>query len=214
MPRPASRTLSLLDVDLPDLDPLKCLARLRQHHPVTPIFLIGAAADWPHRQAAFDRGADGVLEAGYDPALLAARIRAAVRRVEGHAQAAPAFGPLSVDTATCVARFDGTRLRLTRKEYEIVEMLVLRRGRLVSREAMLNQLYAWEDEPDARILNVYLSRIRSRVTAAGGDAGMLVTVWGLGYRLEHPETDDRGGGGLEHRGGPRTSPARSCGTAR
>jgi DNA-binding response OmpR family regulator len=88
-----------------------------------------------------------------------------------------------LNTLTNTASIDANRLQLSRKEYEILELLTLKHGSLVTRETLMNHLYAWTDEPDSRIINVYLSRIRHQIEICGGDPALLETVWGLGYRM-------------------------------
>ncbi|MGH1331278.1 MAG: response regulator transcription factor [Paracoccaceae bacterium] len=173
----------VFDVDLPDQSGESALRKLRALHPHLPIFLLTKSAEWSAHQRLFDLGADDVIAGEFSSQELAARLRAAVRRSGGFALPQLPLGPLSIDTNAQIARINDVQLHLTRKEYEIVEMLALARDRMVSRDEIMSQLYAWEDEPSARIINVYLSRIRTQISAAGGNPDMVETVWGLGYRL-------------------------------
>ncbi|WP_417268730.1 response regulator transcription factor [Celeribacter sp.] len=173
----------VFDLDIPDMDGHKLLSDLRDRHPLMPIYVLSQNEDWAARRKAYELGADVVMAGDVNPAYLAAQIKAAVRRASGYASAQLKVGPMVLDTVLNHANINGTALHLTRKEYEILELLVLNRERLVTREALMAHLYAWDDEPDARIINVYLSRIRQQIEASGGDANMLETVWGLGYRI-------------------------------
>lgn len=173
----------VFDLDIPDMSGFQLLADLRRDHPLMPIYVLCASDAWEVRKRAYELGADDVLTGAVDPVYLAAQIKAAVRRTHGYASADLEVGALSLDLDHNIARVNGKALHLTRKEYEILEMLVLQRERLVTREAFMNHLYAWDDEPDPRIINVYLSRIRQQIDAAGGDENMVETVWGLGYRI-------------------------------
>ncbi|MEM5469636.1 response regulator transcription factor [Celeribacter marinus] len=173
----------VFDLDIPDMDGHKLLADLRERHPLMPIYVLSHTEDWDARSRAYELGADVVLTGDVDPYFLAAQIKAAVRRTSGYSSALLNVGPMTLDTDLNRASIGGNTLHLTRKEYEILEMLVLNRDRLVTREAFMAHLYAWDDEPDARIINVYLSRIRQQIESCGGEADMLETVWGLGYRI-------------------------------
>ncbi|WP_460274247.1 response regulator transcription factor [Celeribacter sp. ULVN23_4] len=173
----------VLDLDMPDINPFNLIAQLRRKDPVMPIYALTERTDWESRKRAYDHGADDVLSGPVEADLLAARIKAAVRRSGGYASKALQVGELMINTETLTATHSGTPLQLTRKEYEILELLMLNRERLVTREMLMTHLYAWDDEPDARIINVYLSRIRQQIAACGGAPEIVETVWGLGYRI-------------------------------
>ncbi|WP_321366279.1 response regulator transcription factor [uncultured Celeribacter sp.] len=173
----------VLDLDMPDINGFKVIEQLRRKDPLKPIYALTEKTDWASRKKAYDCGADDVISGPVHPAALAAQIKAAVRRAAGYSSAALQVGALCLDTEQTLAMLHGKALQLTRKEYEILEMLVLNRERLVTRETFMNHLYAWDDEPDARIINVYLSRIRQQIENCGGDPEMVETVWGLGYRI-------------------------------
>ncbi|MFT6452810.1 MAG: DNA-binding response OmpR family regulator [Halocynthiibacter sp.] len=173
----------IFDQDLPDEDGASILRKLRALHPQLPIFVLTSETEWSHRKHLFDLGADDVIVGEFSTQELSARVRAAVRRTGGFALPQLPLGALAIDTCTQTVSVEGNRLHLTRKEYEILEMLALSRDRMVSRDEIMSQLYAWEDEPSVRIINVYLSRIRAQIAAAGGNQDVVETVWGLGYRL-------------------------------
>lgn len=181
----------LFDLELPDTDGASLMKGLRAAHPQLPVFVLARGTEWATCQTLFQLGADDVVNGPFAPRELAERVRAAVRRAQGFAQPEIQIGPLTIDTRAQQALWAGHALKLTRKEYEILEMLALARDRMVSRDEIMSQLYAWEDEPAARILNVYLSRIRGQITAAGGAPAILQTVWGLGYRLCAEALPDR-----------------------
>lgn len=173
----------VFDMDLPDMKGLELMRQLRDLCRVTPIFVLTSNDNWDHVSRIYDLGADAVLRDTGDARELVARIKSAVRRVNGHANGIVQIGDMTVDTQAQTVALGAVEMRLTRKEYEIVELLSLRRETLVSRDVLLNQLYAWDDEPDAKIINVYLCRIRNQIAISGGDPNMLETVWGMGYRL-------------------------------
>ena len=173
----------VFDFNMVGLKGTTLLAELRRRHPRMPIYVLTEDARWDTRKQAFELGADDVFVGDRNVDVAAAQIMAAVRRASGYSSSEISLGMLMLDTLKNTATIDGTELQLTRKEYEILELLALNRGTLVTREAFMNHLYAWDDEPDSRIINVYLSRIRHQIEICGGDAAMLETVWGLGYRL-------------------------------
>ncbi|MBU0644864.1 MAG: response regulator transcription factor [Alphaproteobacteria bacterium] len=173
----------VLDLDMPDMDGCKLIEHMRQRNPLIPIYVLSETENWDVRKKAYAMGADDVIYGPVNAAALAAQIKAAVRRTAGYSSKDLTIGPLILDTHHGIATLNGRALHLTRKEYEILEMLSLHRERLVTREAFMNHLYAWDDEPDARIINVYLSRIRQQIDLSGGEPDMVQTVWGLGYRI-------------------------------
>ena len=183
--------------DLPGTPAEAALVRLRRADPDIPVLAIAEAGLDPDRRAAlYAAGADAVLEAPVCGDELAARLRAMVLRGAGFHTSRLCVGGLELDPATrsaCVGRRavrlpgDGTdgpnRIPLSPREYDILELLVLARGRTVSRTEIMDRLYAWEDEPGARILDVFVARIRGKLSAAGLDASMLQALRGRGFRL-------------------------------
>jgi len=179
----AAQSAIVLEADMPDMPAPTLVARLRGLLPATPIFALSRANGWAPQAPLWQAGADDVLCGRFRGPELAARLRAAIRRAGGYGADRIALDGLAIDTAAQEVTCQGTHLRLTRKEYEIVETLALARDRMVTRDELMARLYAWEDEPCPRILNVYLSRIRGQIAAAGGDPALVETVWGLGYRI-------------------------------
>lgn len=173
----------VFDLNMVGVKGTTLLKELRARHPRMPIYVLMENAHWDTQKLAFDLGADDVFVGDRNVNVAAAQIMAGVRRASGYSSAIISLGALTLDTLSNTASIDGTMMQLTRKEYEILELLALNRGALVTREAFMNHLYAWDDEPDSRIINVYLSRIRHQIEACGGDATTLETVWGLGYRI-------------------------------
>jgi DNA-binding response OmpR family regulator len=173
----------VFDLNMVGMKGTTLLTELRTRHPRMPIYVLMENARWDTRKLAFELGADDVFVGDRNVDVAAAQIMAGVRRASGYSSANISLGALTLDTLNNTASIGGTMMQLTRKEYEILELLTLNRGTLVTREAFMNHLYAWDDEPDSRIINVYLSRIRHQIEVCGGDATMLETVWGLGYRI-------------------------------
>ncbi|MGR3320382.1 MAG: winged helix-turn-helix domain-containing protein [Pseudooceanicola sp.] len=120
----------------------------------------------------------------YDGDEIASRLRAYIRRSHGFASQAPSFGGLTVDLDRRVVSFGARSIHLTRLEYELVEMLTLADGRLVSRDAIMTRLYGWEDEPEAKIIDVYICRIRAKLATLDAPRGLIATRVGHGYRID------------------------------
>ncbi|GAA6187921.1 response regulator transcription factor [Litorivita sp. NS0012-18] len=176
----------LFDLDLPDMKGADVLRSLRAILPHTPICTTGAKVDGTLRVKLMDAGADDVFARDTDGALIAAHLRAFVRRTNGFATPLLRNGSLEIDLSAQSVSIQGTPLHLTRLEYELIEMLSLRSGILVTREMIMSQLYAWEDEPDPKIIDVYICRIRSKMAALGAADDLIHTSFALGYRIDLP----------------------------
>lgn len=166
--------------------PLDIIRKLRHASPRIGLIMVGSGEDVGLRVRALEIGADDVVSDSADPREIVARIRAIARRRAGHALPRIELGDLTIDlesrTIGCACR----PMRLSRLEYELLEVLALNAGQVVEHEQLMTHLYALTDEPGSRILGTYICRIRSAITRHGGDAGMLETVWGRGYRLVAP----------------------------
>jgi len=196
----------LVAASLPDLDPVVAVAQARRLAPRLPVVaLTEPAIAWPRRRSLYDAGADAVLDLPIDAGELGARLRAMVLRAAGFPTAQLSLGGLEIDPAarTAHAGPDGgraeadapTAIPLSPREYDLLEMLALARGRTVSRGEVMDHLYAFEDEPGPRIIDVYVARIRAKLAAAGLPPGMLVSLRAQGLRLDAaPGSAGTGGG--------------------
>lgn len=155
----------------------------RQARPLMPVIIFAEGADDDRRGALIAAGADHIIHDVFAPAEIALRIQAMVRRAAGYAGPGIDTGEIHLDPMTRSAMVVGTPIRLARLEYEVLETLALRPGRYVDRDTLMTQLYAWGDEPDAAIIEVYLSRIRRKIADADGDPAMIETAPGRGWRL-------------------------------
>lgn len=153
---------------------------LRNNKVRTPLLMLSCYNDGAVR--ALDLGADDYVTKPCHIGELAARLNALVRRSRGHETSVLTAGPLSVNVTTKRAYVHGQPLHLTRKEYEMLELLMLRRGVTITKDMFLTALYSGMDEPELKIIDVFLCKIRRKLKDAGAD-GMIRTVWGRGYYI-------------------------------
>ena len=116
-----------------------------------------------------------------------ARINAIVRRSKGHAQSIIQTGELKVNLDTKTVEVQGARVHLTGKEYQMLELLSLRKGTTLTKEMFLNHLYGGMDEPELKIIDVFICKLRKKLSAATGGQNYIETVWGRGYMLRAPK---------------------------
>src|SRR4051795_2152901 len=172
-----------LDLMLPDIDGYEVLRRLRAARVHTPILILSGLAELDHKLKGLGFGADAFLTKPFDRRELLARIQAIVRRSKGHAASEIRTGKLTVSldnrTVTALER----PLHLTAKEYGILELLSLRKGMTLTKEMFLNHLYGGMDEPDMKIIDVFICKLRKKLAQATGGDHYIETVWGRGYVL-------------------------------
>ena len=178
----------VLDRMLPKLDGLEVLTRLRAQGKTTKVLLLTALGEVRDRVEGLDAGADDYLVKPFAFAELVARVRALGRREHGHAKNAVQVGALTLDLAARRATLLGTPLELTAREYGLLELLALRPGETLSRAAITEALYADDEDKDSNVIDVFVARLRRKLTAAGVDGARLIqTRRGEGYRLEPDE---------------------------
>jgi two-component system cell cycle response regulator CtrA len=180
----------LLDLTLPDLHGHEVLRRLRLLRVSTPVLILSGDAETKTKVTGFGAGADDYVTKPFDKAELLARLHALVRRSQGHAQSLIITGPVAIDLAARTVAVDGHRVSLTGKEYAILEMLSLRKGMTVTKEMFLTHLYGGRDEPELKIIDVFICKLRKKLATAGAPAsGCIETVWGRGYSLRDPQPE-------------------------
>ena len=130
-------------------------------------------------------GADDFITKPFDKAELLARMQAIVRRSKGFSQPTLRVGPLQLNLDSREVTVDGQPVHLTGKEYAILELLVLRKGMVLTKEAFLNHLYGGMDEPEMKIIDVFICKLRKKLAQAGAD-NLIGTVWGRGYMIREP----------------------------
>ena len=173
--------LVLLNLLLPDMDGTALIGRIRSAKHETPIIALSAVPQ--ARLKALAAGADDVVERDIDQAELGARIRAIVRRSRGFSQSQIQVGGLTLDVDHRDVVANGVRVHFTAKEFAIIQLLVLRRNMVMTKEAILSQLYGGMDEPEIKIIDVFICKIRSKLTKAGLPT-VISTVWGRGYTVK------------------------------
>lgn len=177
----------ILSMTLRDMDGLDVLRRMRIGQTHTPVLLLTSLSQSHAKVRAFNLGADDVVDKRFDNDELAARVQAIVRRRNGHSQQRLRLGPLCLDLSTHEVTVDGEPVRLTPKEYAVLQLMVLRKGMTISKDIFLNHLYGGVDEPDAKIIDIYICKLRKKLAAAGAD-DVIETVWGRGYVAPVPKT--------------------------
>ena len=177
----------LLDLNLPDISGYEVLRSLRSAKVVTPVLILSALANIEDKIRGLGLGADDYLSKPFHKDELIARIHALVRRSKGHAQSVIAVGDLIVNLEARNVELRGQKLHLTAKEYQILALLALRIGSTLTKEMFLNHLYGGlDDEPDAKIIDVFICKLRKKLANASGGQDYIETVWGRGYVLREP----------------------------
>ncbi|EPY02837.1 response regulator [Magnetospirillum fulvum MGU-K5] len=177
----------LLDLMLPDMDGYEVLRRLRASKIETPVLILSGMTDPDKKIKGLGSGADDYLTKPFDRGELVARIQAIVRRSNGHAQSVIVTGRLSVNLDARTVAVGGEPLHLTAKEYGILELLSLRKGQTLTKEQFLNHLYGGIDEPELKIIDVFICKLRKKLAIATGGSSCIETVWGRGYVLRDPD---------------------------
>ena len=177
----------LLDIMLPDMDGFEVLRRLRDSRVKTPILILSGLTQSESKVKGLKTGADDYMTKPFDKAELLARMQAIVRRSAGHAQCVVTTGQLSVNLDAHTVEVNGQSIHLTGKEYGILELLSLRKGTTLTKEMFLNHLYGGMDEPELKIIDVFICKLRKKLSTATGDENYIETVWGRGYVLRDPD---------------------------
>jgi two-component system cell cycle response regulator CtrA len=176
----------LLDLNLPDMSGFEVLRSLRTARVKTPTLILSGLAGIEDKIKGFGYGADGYLTKPFHKDELVARIHAIVRRSKGHAQSLIETGDLVINLDSKSVEVSGTRVHLTGKEYQMLELLALRKGTTLSKEMFLNNLYGGIDEPELKIIDVFMCKLRKKLANASGGKDYIETVWGRGYILRDP----------------------------
>ena len=176
----------LLDLALADVDGVQLIRRMRAIDINLPVMVLSRGIDQRTKIEALDAGADDLLTRPFDPDELIARLQVIVRRAKGHAGSVIRVGRMTIDLGARTVEIDGKPLSVTRKEYGILELLALRKGMTLTKETFLDHLYGGMDEPEHKIIDVFICKLRKKIAALAGDEAGIRTVWGRGYVLEEP----------------------------
>ena len=182
--------LILLDLNLPDMNGHEVLRQLRIAKVETPILILSGADDTENKLKGFGFGADDYMTKPFHRQELIARIHAIVRRSKGHAQSVIATGKFTVNLDAKTVEVDGKPVHLTGKEYQMLELLSLRKGTTLTKEMFLNHLYGGMDEPELKIIDVFICKLRKKLSEATGGENYIETVWGRGYVLRDPASSE------------------------
>ena len=176
----------LLDLNLPDMSGFEVLRSLRISKVKTPTLILSGLGGIEDKVKGFGVGADDYMTKPFHRDELVARIHAIVRRSKGHAQSVIQTDDLVVNLDTKTSEVNGARVHLTGKEYAMLELLSLRKGMTLTKEMFLNHLYGGIDEPEVKIIDVFMCKLRKKLAGASGGKNYIETVWGRGYVLRHP----------------------------
>lgn len=175
----------VLDAAIADITATAVIASLRAKGNVTPVLVTSADPDVSKKVAALAAGADDYLVHPVHRDELTARIIARARRSVGQVTNEITCGPLTIDIGRRKATVHGVEMRLTGREYQVLELLAVRKGSSVSKSAIMDHLYAGRDEPEVKIIDVWICRLRKRLRQLGAP-GLLHTEWGEGYSMTAP----------------------------
>ena len=180
----------LLDINLPDGDGTRLARLIRKNHLPVPILVVSGNAGIDDKITALGAGADGYLTKPFDRFELMANLEAIIRRTHGHSSASVMIGNMEVDLNRHLALINGNQVPLTAKEFRIIEFLALRKGSVLSKAAFLSHLYGGMDEPEPKIIDVFMCKLRRKMELAGAVGVSIDTVWGQGYILRETNPID------------------------
>ena len=176
----------ILDLMLPDMEGYEVVRRMRASRIETPVLILSGLSRPQAKVKALAMGADDFITKPFDRSELVARIQAVVRRSKGFSQPSLRIGELQLNLDSHEVLVNGTPVHLTGKEYAILELLTLRKGMILTKEAFLNHLYGGMDEPEMKIIDVFICKLRKKLAHAGA-TNLIGTVWGRGYMMREPE---------------------------
>ena len=178
--------LILLDLNLPDMSGMDVLRQLRVAKINTPIMILSGTAEIETKVKTLGGGADDYMTKPFHKDELVARIHAVVRRSKGHAQSVIKTGDIVVNLDAKTVEVNGHRVHLTGKEYQMLELLSLRKGTTLTKEMFLNHLYGGMDEPELKIIDVFICKLRKKLANASSGNNYIETVWARGLVLRDP----------------------------
>ena len=182
--------LILLDLNLSDMNGHEVLRQLRLAKVETPILILSGSDDTENKIKGFGFGADDYMTKPFHREELVARIHAIIRRSKGHSQSIIHTGGIAVNLDAKTVEAHNKPVHLTGKEYQMLELLSLRKGTTLTKEMFLNHLYGGMDEPELKIIDVFICKLRKKLSLATDRDNYIETVWGRGYVLRDPVAAD------------------------
>ena len=183
--------LIILDLMLPDINGMEVLKRIRAANVNTPVLILSGIDQHSQKICGLTSGADDYLTKPFKKEELIARINAIVRRYNGHANSVIQIGNLEIKPDSHELFIDGKEIKLTCKEHSIMELLALRKGSTVTKYQFLNHLYGGIDEPDMKIVDVFICKLRKKIAKFTMGKNYIETIWGRGYSLVNPELKNK-----------------------
>jgi len=177
----------VLDLMLPDIDGYEVLLRLRSAKIKIPVLILSGLSSPEQKIKGLGFGADDYLTKPFNRGELIARIQAIVRRTKGHSESVVRFDKVTINLESRVVEVNGKKVHLTNKEYAIIELLAMRKGTVLTKEMFLNHLYGSMDEPEIKIIDVFVCKLRKKLADASNGTNYIETVWGRGYMLKDYE---------------------------
>jgi two-component system cell cycle response regulator CtrA len=162
------------------------LRKLRVSKVKSPVLILSGLAGTEDKIKGLGFGADDYMTKPFHKDELVARIHAIVRRSKGHAQSVINTDDLCVNLDSKTVEIGGARVHVTGKEYQMLELLALRKGTTLTKEMFLSHLYGGMDEPEMKIVDVFICKLRKKLASASGGKDYIETVWGRGYVMREP----------------------------
>jgi len=173
----------ILDLGLPDMRGEACLRKIRALNATVPIIILSGKEEIDTRLTTLEQGADDFILKPCNSLELIARLRANIRRANGYGENMMKIGRLSLDLRRQSVDVGGKQLDLTPKEFQMLRLLCLQKGGLVTKNAFLDHLYGGIDEPEIKIIDVFICKLRKKLEDALDGEPFIETVWGRGYRV-------------------------------
>lgn len=173
----------ILDINLPDSDGIRLSKTLRGSKIETPVLVVSGRTSTIDKVVALRSGADGYLTKPFDRQELVANLTAIVRRHNGHSDSVINTGPIAMNLSTRTVDVAGEKVELTGKEVQILELLTLRKGATISKIQLINHLYGGRDEPELKIIDVFVCKLRKKLADQANGKNFIHTIWGQGYSL-------------------------------
>ncbi|MBX3482417.1 response regulator transcription factor [Phenylobacterium sp.] len=173
----------LMDLDLEDIPGADALREMRVRKLTAPVIIVSGSTEVDTKIGALAAGADDYMTKPFHKGELSARINAVVRRSRGHTDSVIRTGAIALNLNTRTAEVNGVAIHLTPSEYKMLELLSLRKNSVLTKEQCLNHLYNGMSEPEIKIIDVFICKLRKKIAAAAGGDSQIETVWGGGYML-------------------------------